>query len=360
MKSLPKLYFPNKAPIEKVVKLWNLEQYEQRTQEWLDARQGCISASDVAIALLQSKASCQYYIDSFGTLEDFDFKINPKKCCNKYSKKQDLILKKCNLGKPFTGNTYTLHGQKYEQVVSNIYSQINQVDILEFGLLIHPTHPFLGASPDGITSTGRMIEIKCPPIRKVKPYPPIHYFQQMLMQLECTGLEECDYIDAHFVEYLNEKAWDLEAKKWELDNPNLKHHIYGLMSSITFDSGEVENMYPPVDVVKISQFKEWMSSAPGKITFYKLHDFYQSTTRASTEWFETNFPEMNSVWEEILYHRTNDGKEKLVEKLAKKKVSVYKPRQTKTLPSYNECLMTHLEVKIIPEIPQEIIPEIPQ
>ena len=43
-----------------------------------------------------------------------------------------------------------MYGQKFEQVVSNIYSQLNQIDVIEFGLLVHPEHKFLGASPDGI------------------------------------------------------------------------------------------------------------------------------------------------------------------------------------------------------------------
>lgn len=31
----------------------------------------------------------------------------------------------------------------------------------EVGLVVHPDLPWLGASPDGVTNTGRLIEIKC-------------------------------------------------------------------------------------------------------------------------------------------------------------------------------------------------------
>ena len=31
----------------------------------------------------------------------------------------------------------------------------------------HPSIPFLGASSEGITPEGMMLEIKCPPVRKI-------------------------------------------------------------------------------------------------------------------------------------------------------------------------------------------------
>lgn len=66
---------------------------------------------------------------------------------------------------------------------AQIYERRNGVSIKEFGLIAHPTVPFLGASPDGIVQNssnplvpkGTMLEIKCPPTRVIDGVVPEHY-----------------------------------------------------------------------------------------------------------------------------------------------------------------------------------------
>ena len=48
-----------------------------------------------------------------------------------------------------------------------------------------------------------MLEIKCPPKRKFTKTVPKHYWYQMQGQLECCNLEECDFLQVKFSEYLN-------------------------------------------------------------------------------------------------------------------------------------------------------------
>ena len=176
----PKLYFSEGKSFEeyahpKIVSLWRQEQYVQRTPEWFAKRYTGISASDSAKSLTMGSFSCQLFIDLFN-LHD-SFKINPKKCCDPYSSTKELILKKCKKsdnGSNLAGNAAIAWGVKYEAVVQTIYSQMCLDDTLEFGLLCHPTIPFILASPDGILAKnpGRMLEIKCPSKRKVGPVPP--------------------------------------------------------------------------------------------------------------------------------------------------------------------------------------------
>jgi hypothetical protein len=68
--------------------------------------------------------------------------------------------------------------------------------------LVHPDIPWLAASPDGITSTGRMIEIKCPMRRRIDPgHVPHHYYPQVQVQMEVCGLDSCYFCQwqpAHF------------------------------------------------------------------------------------------------------------------------------------------------------------------
>ena len=95
----------------------------------------------------------------------------------------------------FKGNERTEWGQKYESVARDIYAaQFNEV-VHEIGLAQHPVHKWLGGSPDGITESGKLIEIKCPnPKNKLKKECPKHYVAQVQVLLEVLDLEECDFI----------------------------------------------------------------------------------------------------------------------------------------------------------------------
>jgi hypothetical protein len=46
----------------------------------------------------------------------------------------------------------------FEKVAIDIYSHLNKVEVNEFGLLINDKINNFGASPDGITNEGIMIE----------------------------------------------------------------------------------------------------------------------------------------------------------------------------------------------------------
>lgn len=326
----PKLFFTDK-PFEeavdpRVLRVWNLEQYEQRTEGWYKARMKGITASSISSALYQSESSCGYYIDYYKIRDQFV--INPKKSCSYKEQQIDLIMSKCGLGDGFKGNEHTLWGQKYEPIVSNIYAQMHGVDMLEFGLIFHPEIPFLAASPDGISTAGVMLEIKCPPCRQVKKYPPIYYFQQIMMQLECTGLEECDYFDAHFIEYPEEDDFIEEAREWESKNPNTKHHEYGIIVSCN-DLSEpevvpgrpaVKNFYADPNVHKLDDFlawrdrllEDWSEDTDPVVTYYRLYEYYISRVKYDKNWFEKNLDEMRSIWEKIEYGRTEQGRNELL------------------------------------------------
>jgi hypothetical protein len=65
----------------------------------------------------------------------------------------------------------------------------------ELGLCPHPVHKWLGGSPDGVTESGKLVEIKCPPMRQIIPGEvPIHYMPQLQLCMEILDLEEADFI----------------------------------------------------------------------------------------------------------------------------------------------------------------------
>ena len=95
----------------------------------------------------------------------------------------------------FKGNERTEWGQKYESVARDIYAAQHNEVVHEIGLAQHPVHKWLGGSPDGITESGKLIEIKCPnPKNKLKKECPKHYVAQVQVLLEVLDLEECDFI----------------------------------------------------------------------------------------------------------------------------------------------------------------------
>lgn len=106
----------------------------------------------------------------------------------------DAFVKKKVLRTKWAGNAATAHGTLLEPLVRDLYDQRTGRKSHEIGLVQHREYPWLGASPDGVTEDGLLIEIKCPLTRKIEPKVPKYYFPQVQLQLEITDLEECDFI----------------------------------------------------------------------------------------------------------------------------------------------------------------------
>lgn len=141
------------------------EYAEQRSQEWLDLRDNMITASDVASAIGEN-----------------------------HYESTDAFIKKKVLKTKWAGNAATQHGTLLEPFVRDLYDEMTGRKSHEIGLVQHRTYPWLGASPDGVTEDGLLIEIKCPLSRKIEAKVPKHYLPQVQLQLEITDLEECDFI----------------------------------------------------------------------------------------------------------------------------------------------------------------------
>ena len=173
----------------------------QRSVEWFKNRNTLITASEAASCLTLSKKVCERYVQLYN-LENF--KYNDNKCANTYENQEDYIIKKCkafNGEKVFHDSVYTLWGKKYEQIAVNLYKKLKNTEVYDFGLLRHPYLKWLGASPDGITPDGVMLEIKCPYSRKIKnSEPPFHYYCQVQIQLEVGLLEQADFMECEIKE----------------------------------------------------------------------------------------------------------------------------------------------------------------
>jgi hypothetical protein len=101
-------------------------------------------------------------------------------------------------------------------------------------------HTWLGGSPDGVSESGKLVEIKCPPMRQIVPGEvPVHYMPQLQLCMEILDLEEADFI----------------------------------------------------------QYKPALTNWP------KGEEFDVVNVKRDPEWWKTNFPIMKEFWEKVLYFR---------------------------------------------------------
>lgn len=123
---------------------------------------------------------------------------------NPYESRVAALKKKVGTEPPFRGNAATEHGNKYEDVAIRLYEERHGEKCLEFGLLesLNPDEGYLAGSPDGITASGKLIEVKCPFRRKPNGSVPGHYIHQLQALMHMLHLDECD-----FIEYVPEGTW---------------------------------------------------------------------------------------------------------------------------------------------------------
>jgi len=207
--------------LERAKELLAAEYAEQRSQEWLDLRDNMITASDIASAIGEN-----------------------------HYESVDALVKKKVLRTKWAGNAATEHGTKLEPFVRDLYDETTGRKTHEIGLVQHREYPWLGASPDGVTEDGILVEIKCPMSRKIEAKVPKHYWPQVQLQLEITDLEECDFVQ------------------------------YRPQGTITVDDGERLD--------------------PGK-----PREFVITRIKRDREWFKTNLPLMQKAWDRIVFGRTH-------------------------------------------------------
>lgn len=217
----------------------------QRTPEWYEARHKLVTASDIAQALDKSK---------FGNQTDFFVKkVAP------VARASDEVPDK-DTGAPLVTPESIpplKWGTMYEDVAVLIYTTRNKMKLYEFGLLCHPNLP-LGASPDGITETGVMLEIKCPFRRKIDGEVPLQYYYQIMGQLEVCGLEHCDFLECKLSEYPDEEEfWQDVLVDEGCDAATLRDDAPGLPGTNGREKGVVAEFLKP----------DLTSPEPGASTF---------------------------------------------------------------------------------------------
>ena len=175
--------------------LRNVPQSQQKTKEWYEFRYNLLSASNIW------------------------------KAVGSQAQQNSIIYEKCkplNLGGNSMITSHSLQwGNKYEPLSTMIYEDMYQTKIEEFGCIQHPTHTFIGASPDGINVDmnspryGRMLEIKNIVNRDITGIPKLEYWIQTQIQMETCNLDTCDFVETRFNEYTREEFYQDEKSEYK-------------------------------------------------------------------------------------------------------------------------------------------------
>lgn len=115
---------------------------------------------------------------------------------NPYETQVTALRRKTGLEPSFQGNEATDHGNRYEMEAIEKYERTTGAKCIEFGLLesLNEGEEYLAGSPDGITTCGTLIEVKCPLRRVPTSRVPDHYVFQIQFLMHTLRLDRCDFI----------------------------------------------------------------------------------------------------------------------------------------------------------------------
>jgi putative phage-type endonuclease len=249
--------------------LLDLPKMLQRSPEWYEARKGLITASEFAQALGKAK---------FGTQKQYF----QRKCGYEVDKGLSSTLPPLKWGIMFEPVACELYALKSGQVVH------------DFGLLRHPTIHFFGASPDGITDDGIMLEIKCPMQRKITGEIPLQYQYQIQGQLSVCNLEECDYLECSFQEDLKEDWVDIESEKG----------IIIETSRETADGVEFDYVYSPIwnkntSIAEVEDWERCNQNETAVMRYWSLQIYSVIRVYRDDKFLKEAFNSLQEVWDRI-------------------------------------------------------------
>jgi putative phage-type endonuclease len=293
---------------QKIAELERIPQPKQKSKEWFDFRYGLISASVIWKAL------------------GSDSQVN------------SLIYEKC---KPMSDEIITsstesaMHwGVKYEPVTVMIYEDMFSTKVGEFGCIRHPKYHFIGASPDGInidpsnpTRYGRMLEIKNIVNRQITGIPKEEYWIQTQVQMETCDLDECDFMETRFLEYMNEGAFYNDTER------EYRGVILHFIEKNFTRGSQPLYKYMPLDIsIDKEDVDEWVNGVreemktEGLVLFNRVYWYLEEHScvliQRNREWFERAVPKVKLVWETIEKERVEGYEHRASKKRGTKPLSI--------------------------------------
>ena len=295
----------------------NIPQPEQRSDEWYIFRNSALTASNIYKIFISDYTQSQLIIEKSEPVD-----------LNKY--------KNTNLNSP-------MHwGQKFEPVSVLYYEFINNTTVSEFGCVKHNKYSYIAASPDGIVCDensplyGRMLEIKNVVSREIDGIPMPAYWIQMQLQMEVCNLNECDFLETKFTEYLSQEDY--------LDDISDKHR--GFIMQFCDTNGDVHYEYPPFAMNKIdnTEYNTWTQGQILKNNnktyvrniYWKLEVISCVLVLRNKLWFKNVQPYIEIFWKNLI-----DEKESGIyaERISKKQKMKYEEAKEKSDFPKSGCLI---------------------
>lgn len=152
---------------------------EQRTEDWMQARLGKVTASRVADVMARIKSG-------YGAArKNYMCELLCQRLTGKFEEGFNSAAMQ--------------RGTELEPVARSIYEMLNDVMVTEVGFLDHPDISEFGASPDGLVGKDGLIEIKCPNTATHIEFLQTgkidnRYLLQMYSQMMCANREWCDFV----------------------------------------------------------------------------------------------------------------------------------------------------------------------
>ena len=262
-------------------------QIPQRTQAWYEQGKQVLTASEFSKLLGTPRAVSQLVMSKVPA--EVPQQTNRLACMT------------CEMG-PFDW------GVRFEPVVKQILAEKWGAEIAESGRIMHPTDPHIAASPDGIimaatdpARVGRLLEIKCPITRKIGEGVPFDYWCQMQVQMEVTGIDECEYVEVK-LDSIQGTATDLSGdthgRLWLVQNPATCELRYAYTET---------------------ELESWLrlETIP-----WRLNSMYAVTVVRDRAWFQETAAARAKLWEDV--EKAKKGEFKEVEGRQKSKVIVTK------------------------------------
>ena len=256
---------------EKIDTIINKNQVEQRSAEWYEEMKHMLTASEFS-TLFESEHMKGTFIMS---------KITPEKRSMQKATKTEFLVA-------------TGWGIRFEPIVRSYLEGVWNCKIYESGRLKHDTNPRLGASPDGIivegggVRYGRLVEIKCPYSRKIGEGIPFKYWVQMQIQMEVTGLMECEYIE---VEIKSRTAKDMNP---DLSGVSLSTGELYLMEK---EGIEQPYMYAYSEEEKNSALTDDYILC--EIIPYVITNIYNVCVKRDMKWYESTLVLQEQFWKDM-------------------------------------------------------------
>ena len=287
---------------------------KQRTKEWYQLRNQLFSASNIWKIFSDSTAQYNSLI--------YEKCVNQNQTQNSSEKWGTPDIQNTsnprNWGIKYEPLSVLLYEHKYQTKVKSDYGCIPHMDVANI---------CIGASPDGInidlcsSRYGRLVEVKNIYNREIDGIPSEEYWTQMQIQMEVCNLDECDFLETRFKEYISEEEYWTDMSREQKGiilflvprNTNSSNHTLTHALTHTLTHALPKYIYMPMYVDSTDKWsvqtwitetqEQWKDYILYDTTYWYLDEFSCVLVKRNMVWFECAIPAIKQAWNTVLRER---------------------------------------------------------